>query len=206
MATIGVEVYMKKSAKKPAKWYESKEFLAERWKWYEKLKKAGFKDIEWHSRSTGEALPIMSGYSQMDAVRYYKPDQAELFRLMTVHQPEVDRKYGEKSWQAKVWAAFADGLSFAKMNAKFGSEVTRGKMPLPTSREVTSWLKAEQKAMLAAWNAEEPEFDRETAAYDMSGRMEYMVRKGAHTLPARNLGDGVIASLFDDPSWVEPVE
>lgn len=196
---------MKKS-NKPKKWYEDKKFLAERWKWYEKLKKDGFKDIEWHSRSTGEALPIMSGYSQMDAVRYYRPDQAELFRLMATHQPEVERKYGEKSWQAKVWAAFADGLSFAKMNVKFSKEVTRGKMPIPTSREVTSWLKAEREAMLAAWNEEEPEYDRETAAYDMSGRMEYMVRKGANMLPARGLGDGLMATLFDDPSFAEPQE
>lgn len=99
-----------KSRKREKPWYQRPEVVAERQKWYAKLAAEGFKDIEYHDRKTGDSLPVLRGFSPMDAVRYYRPDAAEFYRLAEHHILSVVKEYGEDTWQAKAWTLFSKGV------------------------------------------------------------------------------------------------
>lgn len=100
--------------RKPKTPFETEEFLKLRKKWYDKLARSGFKDIEHISWKDGQSMPVLSGFSHMDAVRYFREDKADFYYLAVHEQHFVNRTYGPKSWQAKAWALYADGKGIAK--------------------------------------------------------------------------------------------
>lgn len=100
----------RQSRKKEKPWYQKPEFLEERFKWYQKLEKSGFKDIEYHDYGTGQVLPVMKGFSPMDAVRYYHPDAAEYYRQAEHHILAVKKEYGARDWRTKAWTLHSQGL------------------------------------------------------------------------------------------------
>lgn len=110
-------------AKKP--WYKEAAFLEERRKWYAKLKKKGFKDIEYFDRKTGDALPVLNGYSSMDAVRFYREDAAEFYRLAEQFTRKVGNKYGKRSWECKAWGMYAQGVGVAKISKTLDIPLSR---------------------------------------------------------------------------------
>ncbi len=96
--------------KKSKAWYQQESFLEERQRWYAKLKKAGFNDIEYHDQKTGQSLPVLRGFSLMDAKRYFRPDAAEYYRLAEHHIRNCKRIYGAKSWESAAWEMHASGM------------------------------------------------------------------------------------------------
>lgn len=101
-------------------WYKNQDFLALRSQWYAKLKKSGFKDIEYFDQRTGDALPLLGGYGPMDAVRFYRPDSAEFYRLAVHFMLRVQEMYGVRSWQYKAWKAYADGVGIMRISKSVG--------------------------------------------------------------------------------------
>ncbi len=110
-------------SKKP--WYKQAAFLEERRKWYAKLKKKGFKDIEYFDNRTGDALPMLNGYSSMDATRFYREDAAEFYRLAEQFTRKVGGKYGVRSWQCKAWGMYAKGHGVAKIAKALDIPISR---------------------------------------------------------------------------------
>lgn len=95
--------------------YATDEFLKLRWEWYAKLKKSGFKDIEYQDQATGNPLPVLRGYSAMDAKRFYRADAAEYYRLAEHHILSVKKRYGASSWEVRAWEAHSLGYGVAKI-------------------------------------------------------------------------------------------
>jgi len=91
--------------------FETPEFLALQAKWYKKLKKKGFVDIEFVTH-TGLQLPVLRGMSLMDVKKSrdrWGGSKAEYFRLAEHHLIAVEAEYGPNSWQYKAWLAHSEG-------------------------------------------------------------------------------------------------
>lgn len=110
-------------------WYEQKSFLAERKKWYAKLKEEGFEDIElinWHD---GSAWERMDGVSQADICNTYTPEKERYYQLAKQFYWEMPA-IGRKDWTSKkprvkrwprvrkVWKLHAEGLSVREIGRR----------------------------------------------------------------------------------------
>lgn len=95
-------------------YYKSKEFLALRWEWYDKLKKDGkFTDIEFYSYDTGESLPTMNGMSSVDMKKSgsrWGNSKIEYYRLAEQHKLRMGYRYAKSAWEYQAWAMHADGV------------------------------------------------------------------------------------------------
>ena len=179
------------------KWYQTRDFLEERWKWYQKLEAEGFKDIEYHDRRSGDVLPVMKGYTPNDAIRFYSKETAEWYAAMRQWSHVVSARYGEDDWRSVSWAMLADGKTWAEVAA----ECVKHGWVKPNQKAFVEWYAAERKAMMEARNAEEPEMDPETVGYDVSSRLEHSTRTTQG--PARDHGGGMFTYIWDDPSCYE---
>lgn len=83
--------------------YESKEFLKLREEWYGKLKKKGFKDIEYTDWEDGSSGNLLAGYGHMDAVRFYSQDVTDYFYRANQYLREVRRHWGVGSPEHVAW-------------------------------------------------------------------------------------------------------
>lgn len=111
--------------KPPATCFSNKAFLAERWKWYKKLEQEGFQDIEYFSRKTGEALPLMDGMGPIDLKKNYEKfgnSKSIYYTAAEAHASNVEETYGYYSEQAKVWRIHVRG---------FGSNTVSRRLELP---------------------------------------------------------------------------
>lgn len=107
--------------------FQSKEFLKQRWEWYDKLKNAGFNDIEFHVRSNGEAMPMLNGMNATDMVKMltrWGGSKVEYYRLAEQHLTKMARKYGKRSWQYKTWKIHSEGHGIRTIVSQLG--VTTG--------------------------------------------------------------------------------
>lgn len=92
--------------------YKNKEFLKLRWEWYEKLKKSGFNDIEFHVRSNGDTMPMLNGMNATDMVKMltrWGASKVEYYRLAEQQLAKVGKEFGTRSWQYKAWKIHSDG-------------------------------------------------------------------------------------------------
>ena len=92
--------------------YKNKEFLKLRWEWYEKLKKSGFNDIEFHIRSSGDTMPMLNGMNATDMMKMltrWGASKVEYYRLAEQQLAKVGKKFGKRSWQYKAWKIHSDG-------------------------------------------------------------------------------------------------
>lgn len=139
---------MAKSREK--KFYEKEDFLKLQQEWYAKLKATGWREIEHFDwKNKGEIGNLMNGFSLMDAVRQYTPQQEEYYRLAMQYKTRVTKRLGG-TWQAKAWHLHADGASFREIGDKVGVH----------RRHVSKYIKEEARRMLAwAKEAEEAKYD-----------------------------------------------
>lgn len=116
--------------------FETPEFLALKAKWYSKLKKKGFVDIEFVS-NTGLQLPVLRGMSATDvkkSVSRWGTSRMEYFRLAEHHLLAVEAKHGLKSWQYKAWLAHSEGCGMPSIMLK---------VPRQRRSRVLSFIKAQ---------------------------------------------------------------
>jgi hypothetical protein len=111
--------------------FQSKEFLKQRWEWYDKLKAEGFNDIEFHVRSTGEPMPMLNGMNTTDMMKMltrWGGSKVEYYRLAEQQLRKLARKYGKKSWQYKAWKIHSEGhgiRAIAKLVTASYSDIIR---------------------------------------------------------------------------------
>ena len=102
-----------------SKYHESKKFLALRKKYYAKLKKAGFEDIEITDWSTGDSGNLLRGFGHMDAVRRWTPDKERYYQLARqMNFTLAERKYPKE--ERKIWGLHAEGVSFRAIERRLG--------------------------------------------------------------------------------------
>lgn len=109
--------------REPKTVYETKQFLALRREWYGKLSESGFKDIEFHTKTTGEPLPVLNGMSVTDMEKMqtrWGGSKVEYYRLAEHHLRYIQRKFGKKSWQWKAWRIHADGYGTKTISEAVG--------------------------------------------------------------------------------------
>lgn len=99
--------------------FKTREFLALRRKYYEKLKEEGFEDIEITDWSTGDSGNLLRGFGHMDAIRRYTPDKERYYQLarQMIHTLKARRAPKE---ERKVWELHAEGVSFRAIERRLG--------------------------------------------------------------------------------------
>lgn len=123
------------------KYYESREFLKLRRKYYEKLKDDGFTDIEITDWSTGESGNLLRGFGHMDAVRRWTPDKERYYQLARQKAHKLrSRKYSKED--RKVWRLHAEGESFRGIERRTG--VPRGRVSRIVKRIAEEMLSEER--------------------------------------------------------------
>lgn len=113
------------------KWHEQRAFLEERKKWYAKLKKEGFDDIENIEWNTGASYECLNGVSNADVCdswthgkeRYYQLANQFLWELRKRASRDRRRKSPErKDWGRvlRIWKLHAEGASIRDIVKKVG--------------------------------------------------------------------------------------
>lgn len=91
-------------------WYRTEEFLKLRKKWYGKLKKSGFDDLEYTNWDTGQPSPFVTRGSTADLARKYKPAVARYYELANQFLWEMREKPGRwKKGDIPIWREHAAG-------------------------------------------------------------------------------------------------
>lgn len=113
-------VYRSKNKKKDA-WYTDPAFQKEQQKWYKKLKKEGFRDVETFDWSTGETFHILNTKtykSTAEAVRDYDPHKERYFELARQRYWDMKEflencpfwlRTKEAEQNLEIWNMWADG-------------------------------------------------------------------------------------------------
>ena len=93
------------------KFYKSKAFKALQDKWYKKLKKSGFDDIECSKpdRQDSRFLKFHSGLVNIT----YKPEIEEYFRKCRIHLENF--KWGKRAVDKQLFTWYAEGVSYRSM-------------------------------------------------------------------------------------------
>ena len=111
------------------KFYQTKEFKKTKMKWYQKLKKSGFEDIEWHDIKTGDGEN--SSYLKSHFVQAYLGDKLtnkntlgnsskyeaqraiDHFNSHGVFENEIDKR---------LWQLYSDGATYREMSQALRKE------------------------------------------------------------------------------------
>lgn len=138
------------------KWYETSEFLALRKKWYDKLAKAGFEDIEYIDWRTGESGNLLKGFGHMDAVKHYTPEHERYYELARQHLWRLRnrrkaalqrRKKGGKGKEPlpqkyiEAWKLHSEGYGMSHIMRELG--ITRYKLKKFLRQEIENMLRRE---------------------------------------------------------------
>ncbi len=142
---------MADQGQKPSKraWHQTPEFLAERRKWYDKLKKSGFRDVEIHNWRDGSAWERTNGFSQMDGLKAgLHEDRGQLnsdyWYRAKQYQRCVARAHGAASLEYKAWRRYVDGEGPAAIAAKLETNVWRVEAAIKKlQKSMATWLKRE---------------------------------------------------------------
>lgn len=124
-------------------WHQKKEFLALRKQWYKKLKKRGFKDIEYQDWETGESGNLLNGFSLMDAARGWRPDKERFYQLAVHWLIDMRKRKRRKAIDpidVKIWQLYSCAKSVHSIARELGT----------TTYLVTQVTEREKVAMLAA--------------------------------------------------------
>lgn len=111
-------------------WYQKKAFLAERRKWYQKLEKSGFEDLEhttWENGEAGHRFKAGGFRSAGDVQRRFGWDKVRYFelaaqRVWTMREegcwPQEDilimEMHSEGATKKEIWAKL--GVSYGKID------------------------------------------------------------------------------------------
>lgn len=134
------------------KFYQKKEFLAEQKKWYDKLKKEGFQDIELIDWETGRVYERTMGVSQADIVNTWTREQEEYYRLAAQFVHAL-REAGKESKEAiRIWELHAEGLGYRKIAKKLGVPKSRVERVVPRLKK--QMLEAREDWDEAEWAEE----------------------------------------------------
>jgi len=101
------------------KYYETPEFLETRRKYYAKLRKKGFKDIENIDWSTGESGNLLNGFGHMDAVRRWTAESQRYYELARQKAQNM-RSHKYTKDERLIWRLHAEGVSFRAIERKTG--------------------------------------------------------------------------------------
>lgn len=114
----------------PDKWYTNKDFQKLQYKWYQKLKAAGFHDVETIDWTTGDSMHILNTKtfkSSAEVVRAYSSDKQRYYELARQHywdlQEENERASSKKPHSRRVlgvWRRYADGMTKAAIQRETG--------------------------------------------------------------------------------------
>ena len=126
-------------------WYEKDSVRALRDKWYAKLNKSGFRDIEIIDKATGEHGPLMHGPSTGDLRRgLYKPATEEYYRCARKHLWDMRARAYCPEDRLRIWALHSEGVSQTKIHEQTGA-------PMGRIRKVVA---SELKRMKESWDYE----------------------------------------------------
>lgn len=103
--------------------FQTKEFLKQRWAWYDRLKSEGFNDIEFHMRGSGNTMPMLNGMNTTDMQKMHGRwggSKVEYYRLAEQHLRRMAREYGKKSWQYKAWKIHSEGYGLRTIASRLG--------------------------------------------------------------------------------------
>lgn len=132
-----------------ADWYSQPDFLAERKKWYAKLAKKGFDDIERIDWDTGEpqwALKRSVCYGNMTKVLAEDGGRGEYYRVARWFAADLERgdpKLPKK--QVKAWRMHSEGA--------FNRQIADAQGV--TYRTATRWLSRMREMMLEKYTSQE---------------------------------------------------
>lgn len=137
------------------KFYDTKDFQKLDAKWQEKLKKSGFRDIEY--RVAGKPGDYMVGPNPEYFIRRYSPDKEFYFECATQWTWHLRRsQWGQKTPEGRravrIWALHSQGNSFADIVKS--TDFTRG--------VVARVVRDQKKAMLEAVKTHARPFQPET--------------------------------------------
>jgi hypothetical protein len=143
-------------------WYERPEFLDLRDKWYKKLERAGFEDIETNLRTTRQPGPLLKGVSAGDlARRLYRQDKEDYYRWARHHLHEMKTNTRRQRIARRVWELHSEGESqvkilqklkktYPELRTKHVVAVIQEQMALMTEKsEEEVQVTPEQEALLA---------------------------------------------------------
>lgn len=94
-----------------SKFYKTKAFKRLQAKWYKKLNKEGFNDIE--CTKPGQQDSRFLKFHSILAVQSYKPDTAEYFRRCRIHLANF--KWGRRYVDKRLFAWYTEGESYRSM-------------------------------------------------------------------------------------------
>lgn len=99
------------------KWYQSKDFLALRHKWYNKANRGSrYKDIEFTDWETGDSGNLLRGMSLADMERRWRPDKQRYYELARQHHWTLEeRKPRPKRVHRRIWQLHSEGVSQANI-------------------------------------------------------------------------------------------
>lgn len=113
---------MARDSNKP--WYQKREFLWERRKWYEKLAKTGFVDVEYTDWNTGESGNLLQGITTAQMLRRGVPTTQEQQRYY-----ELARQYLHSHSFTRlgrmVWKRHSEGIGTRDIAQQVGCSVFR---------------------------------------------------------------------------------
>lgn len=105
------------------KFYQSKQFKDLKKKWYKKLQKEGFEDIEWHDAETGDGEN--SSYLKSNFIQTYLSDRLSSKQTLgNSFRYEIQRSLDHFTEHGKfsspllkqVWTMYAEGKTYREMS------------------------------------------------------------------------------------------
>lgn len=131
--------------------FKDPKFLKLRQKWYDKLKKKGFHDLEITDWSSGDSRECLDGISQADIVNTWSPEQERYYQLAVHWCVVMERRLTKKGADelelprvpkkcfVEVWRMHADGKPYKAISAR---------LKVPRS-QVERVVREEKQLMLA---------------------------------------------------------
>lgn len=148
----------------PRPWHADPKLLALRAKWYAKLKKSGFNDIEMIRRDDGESFERLRGVSRHDVERTWTPATQRYFELAVQWLREIEargapeQRKGEAKGNLAIWALHAEmgyGLENISRKLRMGRHGCWKRMRYLKDR-FAEWREAEHAARAAEEAGDEP--------------------------------------------------
>lgn len=139
------------------KWHETKAFLAERKKWYDKLEAEGFNDVELTDWRTGEAWERTKGIAQQEVCERWSPEAERYYQLANQYLWELRRRAHNdrrrknpthRDWKRRlaVWKLHAAGLGVREIGRRVGiSHNTAWRMVRDIGPGFREWIKEENR-------------------------------------------------------------
>lgn len=137
----------RKCRRKDLPFWRRPSFVAEQAKWYAKLAKAGFADLEYQHPLTGEPREYMRRGSLHDLARVYRWDRARYFELAQQYASTLPGGKRDPRGHHRVWRRYARGLAPTLIAERLGWSMHRAHYAVETmTKRFLRWASSRGEA------------------------------------------------------------